>query len=193
MDWNNSSSSSPSKGGCEWKNIILRVFHPLSFWLNKWLQLRNRVCLEHVLHPPYSTGEFNNISLGNPPDQLKWRRRQRTGHRCDKTGCSRRRNIMWEKNWTLGTTNAWKREKTTRKDGKCEQMRSSARRCRANEVDDPAFLPPHWVVIISNHKVGVLTVHKMNYSSFSLHRPLLLEITCLRHAPFTWFYTSQDR
>lgn len=57
--------------------------------------------------------------------------------------------------------------------------------CRANGVDDPAFSSPHWVVIISNHNVGVLTVHKMNYSSFPLHWRLLVEIAFLRHALFT--------
>lgn len=58
--------------------------------------------------------------------------------------------------------------KNNRKNKCAEQTTFTRRPCRANGVDDPAFFPPHWVVIISNDNVGVLTVHKMNYLSFSL-------------------------
>lgn len=80
----------------------------------------------------------------------------------------------------------------TKKELKQYQRTSfTGRPCTTNGVDDPAFLPADWVVIISNHNVGVLTVHNMNYSSFPLHWLFRPEVARLHRAPFTWFHTRQ--
>lgn len=84
-----------------------------------------------------------------------------------KTSATRKNRGQKDRGRTVRTTQTWKNINK-------EQCRICAksftgRPRRPNGVDDPAFSPSHLVVIISNHNVGVLTVHKMNYSSFPLH------------------------
>lgn len=79
-----------------------------------------------------------------------------------------------------------KKENNNEKKQKCKQP--NAEKSQGKWSGWPSFSTPHGVVIISNHNVGVLTVHKMNYLSFPLHWPLRAT-ACLQFVLFTWIHT----
>lgn len=83
---------------------------------------------------------------------------------------------------------ACKKKDRNKKDDNTEKKKTQTEKSQGKWSGWPSFSTPHGVVIISNHNVGVLTVHEMNYLSFPLHWQLRAT-ACLQLVLFSWIHT----